>query len=161
MNTNMRTNTCLRSAIFLTLALAGLTAGEFVPFKGSLQGHEDDVLNFPQLLVDGSVTGVATQLGRFTMTYKVTVSLPAGTSTGSALLTAANGDTISTTIVGLGVLEPSGLNSIVEINTITGGTGRFAGIKGSFTVDRLEDPATGVTSGTIINGIITLPVAAH
>ena len=122
MNTNMKPSICLRSAaIFLTLALAGLTAGELVPFKGSLQGHENDVLNFPQLLVDGSVTGVATHVGRFTMTYKVTVTLPAGTSTGSAVLTAANGDTILTTIVGVGVLLPDGLNSITEINTITGG----------------------------------------
>jgi hypothetical protein len=160
MNTNMKPSICLRpAAIFLTLslALAGLTARELVPFKGSLQGHENDVLNFPQLLVDGAVTGVATHVGRFTMTYKVTVTLPAGTSTGSAVLTAANGDTILTTIVGVGVLLPDGLNSITEINTITGGTGRFAGAKGSFTVDRLEDPATGVTSGTIINGLITSP----
>src|SRR5439155_20448468 len=109
----------------------------------------NDVWHFPQLQVDGTVTGVATHLGLFTMTYKVTVNVLTGTSTGSALLTAANGDTILTTIVGQGTSEPSGLNSITEVNTITGGTGRFAGARGSFTVDRLEDPATGITSGTI------------
>lgn len=150
----------LRTATILTLALACVAAAEAqVPFKGTLQGQETDLSqgNPPtQILVDGDVTGVATQLGRFTMTYKVTVSLPAGTSTGSAELTAANGDIIFTTIVGLGVpTDTPGLNRIVEINTITGGTGRFAGAQGSFVVDRLVDltnqPATtfGSFQGTI------------
>src|SRR5215471_14769611 len=84
----------LRTAMTLTLALASLAAPEAqaqVPFKGMLQGQETDLFqgNPPtQVLVDGDVTGMATQLGRFAMTYSVTVSLPAGTSTGSAELTA-------------------------------------------------------------------------
>jgi len=148
--------------MILTLALASLAAPEAqaqVPFKGTLQGQETDLLqgNPPtQILVEGDVTGMATQLGRFTMTYKVTVSLPAGTSTGSAELTAANGDVIFTTLVGLGVpTDTPGLNRIVEINTITGGTGRFAGAQGSFVVERLVDlttqpaPTFGSFQGTI------------
>jgi len=160
----MRTATILtlRTAMILTLALASLAAPEAqaqVPFKGTLQGQETDLLqgNPPtQILVEGDVTGMATQLGRFTMTYKVTVSLPAGTSTGSAELTAANGDVIFTTLVGLGVpTDTPGLNRIVEINTITGGTGRFAGAQGSFVVERLVDlttqpaPTFGSFQGTI------------
>jgi hypothetical protein len=35
-----------------------------------------------QILVDGAATGVATHLRRFSMTYKVTVALLQGTSTG-------------------------------------------------------------------------------
>src|SRR5262245_55123197 len=94
----------LRAAMTLTLALTSLAAPQAqVPFKGVLQGQETDVVQGSQILVDGDVAGTATQLGRFTMTYNVTVSLPAGTSTGSAELTAANGDVISTTLVGLGV----------------------------------------------------------
>lgn len=128
--------------MILTLAVASLAEAQ-VPFKGALVGHETDLLqgNPPaQILVDGGTTGVATHLGRFKMTYTVTVSLPAGTSVGSAELTAANGDIIFTTFVGLGVpTDIPGVNSIVENNTITGGTGRFASAKGSFTVERLVD----------------------
>jgi hypothetical protein len=152
----------MRIAMILTLALASLATPEAqaqVPFKGTLQGQETDLLqgNPPtQILVNGDVTGMATQLGRFTMTYKVTVSLPAGTSTGSAELTAANGDVIFTTLVGLGVpTDTPGLDRIVEINTITGGTGRFAGAQGSFVVERLAGlttqpaPTSGSFQGTI------------
>jgi hypothetical protein len=155
-------------AILLTLALARLAAAEKqVPFNGSLHGQETDTMqgNPPQqLLVDGTVTGLVTHVGRFTLHYNVTVSLPAGSSTGSAELTAANGDMIFTTIVGQGepVVGTPDLNRIVEINTITGGTGRFAGAAGSFTVERLvqltSQPAP--TSGSF-HGTITSPGAAH
>jgi hypothetical protein len=66
------------------------------------------------------------------MHYNVTVNNPLAAispSAGSVQLTAANGDTIFTTIIGQG--EPAdgmpGFAHITEHNTITGGTGRFAG----------------------------------
>jgi len=180
MKTKMKTNFCLLSiAILLTLALARLAAAQTqVPFSGSLQGQETDTMqgNPPQqILVDGTVKGVgagfieeqrgvATRVGRFTLHYKVTVSVPAGSSTGSAELTAKNGDMITTTIVGQGepVVGIPGLNRIVEINTITGGTGRFAEATGGFTVERLvllsSQPSP--TSGSF-HGAITLPGTAQ
>ena len=156
------------AAVLLTLVLASATAApaadQLVPFKGSLQGSELDVFQGPPpgtLAVDGTVTGVATHLGRFTLVYKVTVSLSDGSSAGSAQLTAANGDMIFTTLVGIGTpTDTPGLNQIVEINTITGGTGRFSGAKGSFIVERLVDLGTGVTSGAF-HGTITPPGASH
>jgi len=76
-------------------------------------------------------------------------------------LIAANGDNVYTTIVGSAVPEATpGVDSITEINTITGGTGRFAGAQGSFTVMRLVTLATGFTSGSF-NGTITPPGATH
>ena len=174
--TNMKTSIGLPiTAMLLALALAGPSAAQTqVPFSGSVQGQEKDDLqgNPPQqILVDGSLTGVATHLGRITMTYKVTVNLnpqagAPGSATGAAQLIAANGDIISTTVVGQGQPAPGppGLNSIVEIHTITGGTGRFAGATGGFILKRLVDltplPAPAPTSGSF-KGTITSPGAGN
>jgi len=172
MKTNIQTNTCLRSAgMFLSIAFAGLAmAGTLVPFNAAFQGHEVDQPQPPvgppqQLLVDGTVTGIATHLGRFTMHYNVTVNNPLGAispSAGSGQLTAANGDIIFTTIIGQGVPADGmpGFAHITEHSTITGGTGRFAGVQGSFTVDRFVELATGLTSG-VFQGAITSPGAAQ
>jgi hypothetical protein len=159
-------NSLAVAAMLLTAALAVPAAAQKqVPFKGSLQGHETDT---PEggpppttLSVDGSATGIATHVGQFSFTYQLTVNLANGTATGSAHLVAANGDSIDTIVAGSS--EPTatpGVNSITEINTITGGTGRFAGAQGSFTVERLINLATGFTSGSF-HGSITSPGAAH
>ena len=154
------------AAMLLTVALAVPAAAQKqVPFKGSLQGQETDT---PQggpppttSSVDGSATGIATLVGQFSFSYQLTVNLANGTSTGSARLIAANGDSIDTTVVGQGTpTDTPGLNRIVEINTITGGTGRFAGAHGTFTLERLVDSNTGLTSGSF-HGTMTSPGAAH
>jgi len=58
-------------------------------------------------------------------------------ATGSAEWIAANRDSIYTTIVGQAELSdlPGGFLRVTETHTITGGTGRFAGAQGSFTVE--------------------------
>ena len=172
MKIKIQTNICRRAAaIFLMLALAGLAAADAIaPFNGSFQGQENDQPVPPvgppqQLLVDGTVTGIATQLGRFTMHYNVVVNnvlSPPSPSTGSAQLTASNGDMILTTITGVGVPAPDapGFAQITEYNTIIGGTGRFAGAQGSFTVERMVELATGTTSGSF-HGAITSPSSSH
>jgi hypothetical protein len=154
------------AAMLLTAALAIPAAAQNqVPFKGFLQGHETDT---PQggpppttLIADGSATGIATHVGQFSFTYQLTVNLANGTATGSARLVAANGDSVYTTIAGSSELTATpGVASITEINTITGGTGRFAGAQGSFTVERLVNLVTGFTSGSF-HGTISSPGAAH
>ena len=154
------------AAMLLTAVLAVTAAAQNqVPFKGSLQGHESDT---PEggpppttLNADGNTTGIATHVGQFSFTYQLTVTLATATATGSGHLVAANGDSIYTTIAGtLEVTSTPGVDSITEINTITGGTGRFAGAQGTFTVERLINLATGFTSGSF-HGTITSPGAAH
>ena len=164
--------TMMRSRIYLPIAALILAAGPVpvaaqkqIPFKGSIQGHEAST---PQggpppttLSVDGSTKGIATVVGQLSFAYQLTVTLANATSTGIGHLIAANGDSLDTTIVGS--LVPSGtpgVASVTEINTITGGTGRFAGAQGSFTVERLLNLATGLTSGSF-HGTITSPGAVH
>jgi hypothetical protein len=116
-------------ALFLTVALAGpVAAKNTIRFNGFFQGLEIDVVQGTTLLVDGVGTGLATHLGKFTVTREVTVNLVNGRGIGSAHFIAANGDSIFTDIVGRGEpTETPGVNRIKETNTITGGTGQFAG----------------------------------
>jgi hypothetical protein len=166
MKTVTRSNICVPIAAMILAALAVAAAAQKqVPLKGSLQGHEIDT---PQggpppttLSVDGSTTGIATLVGQFSFSYQLTVNLGTGTATGSAQLVAANGDSIFTTVAGSS--EPTatpGVLSITEINTITGGTGRFSAAQGSFTVERLVNQETGFTSGSL-HGAITSLGAIH
>ena len=158
MKTNMKTSSYLpMAAILLTVALAGRAAADdkLVPFKGSLQAHESVTFPGPGTLVaDGSGEGIATHLGRFTLTWHFTVNTVAGSGTGPVHYIAANGDSIFTTAVGQS--EPTstpGVFHIMEVQTVTGGTGRFANATGSFIVERLTDLNTGFTSGSFHGGI--------
>ena len=151
--------------VLLAMTVTAAAAQKQVPFKGSMQGQEIDT---PEggpppttLSADGNTTGIATNVGQFSFSYQLTVNLANGTATGSAQLIAASGDSIFTTVAGSS--EPTatpGVLSITEVDTITGGTGRFAGAQGSFTVERLANQATGFTSGSF-HGAITSPGATH
>jgi hypothetical protein len=144
------------AALFLTTALQGAMAAE-TPFKGSFQAVETHAVQFPILTVGGSGTGNATHLGKFTMTYEAEVNLLTHVGIGSVEFIAANGDLVFADI--LGQSTPTGtpnVVSIVEILTITGGTGRFADATGSVISTRLLDQVTGDTSGSF-DGTIVIP----
>jgi hypothetical protein len=104
-------------------------------------------------------SGIATLFGQFSFNFQLTVTLATATATGSGTLITTNGE-IYTTIVGsLETTTTPGISSITEIDTITGGTGRFTGAKGFFILERLANPAppgTGLTSGSF-HGTIALP----
>ena len=154
------------AAMILTVALAiPAAAGDLVPFKGTMQGHDTDTPCSPPqsqcVVVTTTGTGIGTHLGDSSFTQVAKVNLAAGTSEGSAHWIAANGDSIDTTFTGSGELTATpGVISITEIHTITGGTGRFSGAQGSFTVERLASAVTFLTSGSF-HGTITSPGAAH
>ena len=144
------------TALCLTAALAGrAVAEEQSPIKGSIQGVEIADVQFPRFFVDGSGSGRATHLGRFTVTYEVVVDFLTHETFGSYLFTAANGDSLATDITGLGTpTENPDVHSIVEVHTITGGTGRFAGATGSFIKTSLLNLVTSVNSGSFDGTIV-------
>ena len=150
----------LALAVVAVLGLAGpAAAGEQVPFQGTLQG---DVIrgvpdgDYVDIVVVGS--GNATLLGNYTFFNPHTVHSPSSTGEGIYHIVAANSDKL--TADSTGFATPMVINGvfhllIVEIQTITGGTGRFAGATGSFTIERLYNPATGLTIGSFEGAIST------
>ena len=145
--------------VLATTAFAAPAAAKGpVPFKGSIQSVENTVFEPPATLhIDANGSGNATHLGRYAVTYQVEVDNSTGMGVGSLTFVAANGDSIFAD--GLGQGNPSdvpGVNRIVERYTITGGTGRFTGATGSFTVERLLTLESGVSSGRF-DGQIVIP----
>lgn len=125
--------------------------------KGSLETTETQQAIPPTVFVRGTGSGNVTQLGLYTMSYEAQVTIPTLASSTSATLVAADGSTLLAEGNGQGTLiTPPLIVSIIETYTITGGTGRFEGASGSFTVGRVLNRAIGISSGTI-NGTIVLP----
>ena len=156
-------------AVLAALGLAGpVAAGEQVPFRGRLAGVVTVTVipgSPPIASANVNATGVATHLGQFTLAIPHSViftpTFPR-TSSGFYNFVAANGDTLSASFTGQ-VTPISGGLAAVEIATITGGTGRFAGATGGFTIERvvLVDPVTGIrTTIGSFNGTISSPGAA-
>jgi hypothetical protein len=151
-------------ALLLTIVLvsetlvASASAEKPLPFRGSVEALEIYQVNGPTMFVTATGSGEAAYLGRYTVSYEVEVDLPTGTGSGlSAQYMAANGDRLFAE--GSGQATPTDDPSVflvVEIFTITGGTGRFAGATGNFTETRQVNIATGATSGTM-DGELTLP----
>ena len=148
----------LALAVVVGLGLAGpAAAGEQVPFNGSLDGdvtHTPLDPPFDSVYVDA--TGNATHLGRFTLDIPHVVNRANRTAIGSYEFTAANGDMVYADFTGLATPIGGGVLYIVEVATITGGTGRFAGATGSFTTERWFDTIAGTTSG-YFEGTISSP----
>jgi len=151
------------TAVFLAIILATAAfaapaaKNDGVPFKGTWQATETSVaFIFPFGYQEATVSGNATHLGRFTAHYAavVNVSVYPLTATSAVEFVAANGDKLFGTATGLATTaaDPNFFD-IVEQFTITGGTGRFAGASGSFTLNRILDNRTNVTSGAFAGTI--------
>lgn len=125
--------------------------GSELPFKGTYEGVEKVVTATEHQLIDA--TGNATHLGRFTVTAAWTVG-PAGGS-GTSTWTAANGDELYTSFTRHGVPAPPTI-TFTEIHTITGGSGRFAGASGTFTVIQTRGLSMPYNNSATIDGTIDL-----
>ena len=156
----------LITAIFLTVALASwaVEAG-VIPINGTIAGSEsgapfaDPAEGF---YVNGSATSTDTQLGPITLFYSLIVDFaflgtPPGAPGASRLVVgdAANGDSILTRFFGdnAGLCDNGDVHT-VSTNTIIGGTGRYAGARGGYTLDKCVNLATGETNGTISGTIV-------
>ena len=139
-------------AVSLASAAVGAAAAE-TPFKGTVTAVETGTVVFPTRFVDREGTGTATYLGRYTERVTMVINIPTLSSTGAATFTAANGDTLLATVAGQATRTSPTTLSIVEVYTITGGTGRFADATGSFTLESTLDQTTGVSSGAFSGSI--------
>jgi len=133
-------------------ATQSTAAGHAVPFTGTFRGTETtQSLVFPVLTRLGNWTGVATHLGRFTAENHLTINVTTSAGNGTLVLIAANGDTVTADESGQAApFGTSGTLFIVEHATITGGTGRFAGATGSFTIKRLSSPTSSPATTAIV-----------
>ena len=145
-------------AAALLLCLAGpVSAGDQVPFRGTLSGTATVTpLTFPNASVLIEATGVAAQLGRFTLEVPHLVNQETRVAVGTYVFTAANGDTLTASFTGLATPVAPGVLSVSETATISGGSGRFAGATGSFSAERTFTLATGQTTGSF-HGWISTP----
>ena len=142
------------AAMFLSAAFASYGAASVeLPFHGRVQQVETQIINFPFMSVEGAGTGNASLLGRFTETFEHEVDLIAVGGIGSATFTGANGDSISTEITSSA--GPDGtLWRVTELHTVIGGTGRFEGATGAFTLVRYFDSITSVISSGSFDGTV-------
>ena len=151
------------SSVLITIVLVSAAfaisavAQQQLPLKGTLAGVEVDQFAPPNtIVVNGTGSGNATHLGLFTVEYEVSVDLATGAGPAAAHFVSANGDSLF--CEGNGQATDTAIPGVVMITesyTITGGTGRFAGVTGAVTVERVVELATGVTSGKF-NGNIAI-----
>ena len=144
----------LVSALAVSLASVAVSAAASeTPFKGTVNAVETGTVVFPTRFLDREGTGTATYLGRYTEQVTMVINIPTMASTGTARFTAANGDDLLATVAGQATRTSPTTLSIVEVYTITGGTGRFADATGTFTLNSTLDQVTGVSSGTFSGAI--------
>ena len=150
--------TLLLLIVLASAAFAAPAAGERqLLLKGRVQGAETATFFPTMFVVDGTGSGNATQLGLYTINFRAEVDLSTLSSSTSATVIAASGDRLFGEGTGQGSpTDDPNVTSVVENFTITGGTGRFAGASGNFTLERLVHLDSGLGSGTI-SGTIVLP----
>jgi hypothetical protein len=139
-------------AVSLASVAVSAVAAE-TPFKGSVNAVETGQVVFPTRFLDREGTGTATYLGRYTEHVVMQINIPTMSSMGAATFTAANGDTLTASVVGQATRTGPTVLSIVEVYTVTGGTGRFADATGTFTLKSTLEQTTGVSTGTFSGAI--------
>ena len=148
------------AAIFLTVALASSAVEAGVIEINGTMAVSESVAPFPNpaegIYINGTFMSTDTALGPFTLFFSLPVDFafantPPGNAGGGRLIVgdAANGDSILACFFGInsGLCDNGDLRH-VDPWTIIGGTGRYAGARGSFTTDQCS--TSGTISGTIV-----------
>lgn len=125
--------------------------------KGTMQSSESYSTAFHTLFVTANGSGEATELGRFTASYQMEANLMDMSVIESVSFTATNGDSLQANAVGQAIEDRTpGMFKVIEIYTVTGGTGQFADASGTLTMSRLLSFDAGVASSTF-EGYLLLP----
>ncbi len=129
----IRINLAFTMGLLITSA-ALLASGADLPFHGTMLGNESSTLSPPHISAEGSGKGTATHLGQFQVTWESASDNLVGHA--SYEFTAANGDKLTARTEGDGQADISQYPMVIvsETDTITGGTGRFQGASGTFTL---------------------------
>jgi hypothetical protein len=132
-------------------------AKDRLPLKGSEAGTFQLLgpCDTGGMVLEVAGTGHTTRLGNYSGNYRECLDPATGAVTAGAFtLTAANGDKVFGTFSGQAL--PTDNPNVVayrDPGVITGGTGRFAGGRGSMTTSGLANLATGEYSGTITGSV--------
>jgi hypothetical protein len=132
--------------------------GTELPFRGTIDAEEAGQFlpGSGLFLVRLTGEGTASHLGRYTLVAEYTITPATLAGPGTLTFTAANGDVLIATVVVQTTVTGGGTGATtVETATITGGTGRFAGATGSFTMRRAVSFITSISSGSF-DGTISL-----
>ena len=114
------------------------------PFRGPSWGTTVSTVQYP--IVHNVFTGLArlTGMGRCQVVFPHDWNLIDKSVTGLMTITAANGDELFASVTGTAVFRPDGLIAdLDQFAIIEGGTGRFDGAEGSFSVVGTITRATG------------------
>ena len=101
------------------------------------------------MVVTATGSGDVTSFGRFAMSYKLEWNLLNLATTGTAYFVTPNGDSLQAQVIGQATADgTSGIYNVIEIYTVTGGTGQFENASGTLTLKRLVNRTTGVSTST-------------
>jgi hypothetical protein len=148
--------TFLCVALFAVPAAAAVSVPITFKYAGTFEVTPEDPspCEVDEVLVTDTLTGTGSHLGRLTATYPHCVNFGAGTFSGTATFTAANGDLLFV-LLGGEADDPACTTTcgVDFTGTITGGTGRFDGAEGTLTgpgtVDLTASTITAALTGTI------------
>ena len=135
------------------------TGTRAIELKGEFEGTYAGSGEPPFVTVRVEAGGTASHLGRFVFDSTHVVNFIDLTGSGTASLTAANGDRLTGEEHGVATPRENGIFHIAETFTITGGTGHFAGASGEVMIERLSfpgGPANGTTTGSL-QGYVLVP----